>query len=115
MSKLNTREQDPRWVQLTIKYLQHLLDECQLITRAVQTCDLETVRAKAHRIKGTAGTYKLGDIAVSAADLEKSVTTSESEEMALQALKTMAQSVHCKMQELNSETDASIPERTSCD
>lgn len=108
MTKPTTREQDPRWIQLTKKYMEHLVEECNLITDAVDRHDLETVQAKAHSIRGTVGTYQLQDIACAATDLENSAIVG-SEETALQAIEIMTGLIHHRLEHLAPDENANVP------
>ncbi len=114
MTQSCKREQDPRWIRLSEKYLQHLLEECGLIKEEMDRHDLDSIRPKAHRIKGTAGTYRLGNIATAAADLENLAKGGE-EEAARQALEAMIRAVYSKLQELHPGTIPPNTARGSCE
>jgi len=110
MTQLFKREQVPRWIQLTEKYLQHLLKECGLIKEEVDRHDLDTVRSKAHRIKGTAGTYRLDSIAKLAADLECQATDGQ-DEAARRVVEALIRTVYSKLQEQHSDTSPTDTKR----
>ncbi len=58
--------------QLTAEYLQDLPAQLTAIKTKLETKDYTAIKKDAHRIKGTSGTFRLSDIAQSAAELELS-------------------------------------------
>ena len=58
--------------QLTAQYLQDLPGELAAIKTKLETKGYTAIKKDAHRIKGTSGTFRLSDIAQSAAELELS-------------------------------------------
>lgn len=59
------------WAELTAEYLLDLPDQFEQIRRRLEIRDYSTIKKHAHRIKGTAGTYHLDDIATAAKALEQ--------------------------------------------
>ena len=62
---------DRAWTQLTWKYLNDLPQQLDGIRTILEIKDYSTIKKKAHRIKGTSGTYHLETISQSAAQLER--------------------------------------------
>ena len=59
------------WAELTAEYLLDLPDQFEQIRRKLEIRDYSAIKKHAHRIKGTAGTYHLDDIATAAKALEQ--------------------------------------------
>jgi HPt (histidine-containing phosphotransfer) domain-containing protein len=64
-------EHQQAWVQLRAKYLKDLLGQLDEIRDILAVKDYVTIKKRAHRIKGTSGTYCLDAIAQGAAKLER--------------------------------------------
>jgi len=58
------------WAELTAKYLNDLPRQLDGIRSILQLKDYTRIKSRAHRIKGTSGTYRLDTISKSAARLE---------------------------------------------
>ncbi len=59
------------WAELTAKYLNDLPSQLNRIRSILELKDYAKLKNRAHRIKGTSGTYRLDTISKSAARLER--------------------------------------------
>ncbi len=77
--KLPSRKFPPKWSHLVSEYLRDLPRQIKSIRAILQIPDYAKIKKQAHRIKGTSGTYGLETISKSAAHLERSAETADSD------------------------------------
>lgn len=107
---------DQAWAQLTSRYLRDLPHQLDGIRTALEVKDYSTIKKQAHRIKGTAGTYRLDAISKSAAQLERLGDTQNSDAI-VAAINKLRRLVELETNRLNSLTVSSPdgPERNTND
>ena len=97
------------WEQLTGRYLSDLPRQLREIQFMLQAGDYTAVKGHAHRVKGTAATYRLGSIARGFAQLEQLAESGD-----LQAMRDVLDRI-MRMVELEAANLASRQERLGND
>jgi HPt (histidine-containing phosphotransfer) domain-containing protein len=102
------------WEQLTARYLDDLPHQLDSIIEILDVKDYGGVKAQAHRIKGTSGTYKLESISQGAAQLESAAESRnpQSVSRAVQNVRRLAEMESTRIS-LKSVTGKTDPERTA--
>jgi len=67
------------WTQLTSKYLRSLPQQLDEIRSVLEAADYSAIKKRAHRIKGTSGTYHLEGISKGAAQIERVADSKDAE------------------------------------
>lgn len=70
------------WAQLAAEYLRDLPRQLDEIRAVLELKDYARIKKQAHRIKGTAGTYRFGAISEGAAELESATDSHDSDRIA---------------------------------
>lgn len=96
-------DDDQAWAQLTSRYLRDLPHQLDGIRTVLEVKDYSAIKKQAHRIKGTAGTYRLDAISKSAAQLERLADTQNSDAIAA-AINKVKRLVELETNRLNSQT-----------
>lgn len=102
------------WAQLTAKYLNDLPHQLDGIRSILQLKDYAKIKNRAHRIKGTSGTYRLDTISKSAARLER-LADSRNPHTVATAINKVMRLVELETKKLNSRmlSPAGSPERNT--
>ncbi|HEG43973.1 MAG TPA: Hpt domain-containing protein [Phycisphaerales bacterium] len=88
-----------KWKKLLVRYLRALPAQVEEMGRALDSQDMSTVGIEAHRIKGTAGTYGLAEIAETADRIEV-LAESQEQEKVHKDIERLAQLVQLRISEL---------------
>jgi HPt (histidine-containing phosphotransfer) domain-containing protein len=112
----SSQNHERAWAELTTRYLNDLPHQLEGIRSILQLKDYDKVKDKAHRIKGTSGTYRLARISKSAARLER-LADSRNPHTIAAAINKVMRLVELETKRLNSQTlsPAATAERNTND
>jgi HPt (histidine-containing phosphotransfer) domain-containing protein len=100
----------PGWTQLISEYLSDLPRQLGAIRTILEIKDYPGIKKQAHRIKGTSGTYGLETISKTAAQLEQSAETGDSDKI-ITAINNITRSIEIETTMPNSKSVTESPSR----
>ena len=95
------------WTELTLKYLRNLPQQLDEIRATLAMEDYAEIKKHAHRIKGTAGTYRLKAVSQATTELEHLANSSDPDAIAT-AINKVERLVELATSRLDSLTDGAI-------